>query len=84
MAQSLLDQALKIRERTPFDAVGLSGGVFQNRRLTERVVDLLTARGIDVRLHREVPANDGGLSFGQVIEAMNAGARSAGGVSSAM
>jgi hydrogenase maturation protein HypF len=71
MAQALLDQALAIRERSAFDAVGLSGGVFQNRRLTERVVARLTAAGIDVRLHREVPANDGGLCFGQVIEALH-------------
>ena len=54
----------------PFEAVGLSGGVFQNRRLTERVVELLEAQGIDVRLHEQVPANDGGLCFGQVIEAL--------------
>jgi hydrogenase maturation protein HypF len=71
MAQALLDQALAIGERSAFDAVGLSGGVFQNRRLTERVVARLTAAGIDVRLHREVPANDGGLCFGQVIEALH-------------
>jgi hydrogenase maturation protein HypF len=69
MAQALLDQALRIGEATRFDAVGLSGGVFQNRRLTERVVEKLTAAGIEVRLHRQVPANDGGLSFGQAIEA---------------
>jgi hydrogenase maturation protein HypF len=71
MAQALLDQALAVRERCGFEAVGLSGGVFQNRRLTERVVSKLGAAGIDVRLHREVPANDGGLSFGQIIEAMS-------------
>jgi hydrogenase maturation protein HypF len=70
MAQALLDQALAIRERSGFEAVGLSGGVFQNRRLTERVVARLAAEGIDVRLHREVPANDGGLCFGQIIEAI--------------
>jgi hydrogenase maturation protein HypF len=50
--------------------VGLSGGVFQNRRLSERVVEKLQGEGIEVRLHRELPANDGGLCFGQVIEAM--------------
>ena len=71
MAQALLDQALALRERCEFEAVGLSGGVFQNRRLTECVVSKLGAAGIDVRLHREVPANDGGLSFGQIIEAMS-------------
>ena len=43
--------------------------MFQNRRLTERVVTLLGAAGLDVRLHKEVPANDGGLSLGQAIEA---------------
>jgi hydrogenase maturation protein HypF len=69
LAQALLDQALALRATTDFDAVGLSGGVFQNKRLTERVVARLGQAGIDVRLHREVPANDGGLSFGQVIEA---------------
>jgi len=69
MARAVLDQALKIRSRTRYDALGLSGGVFQNRRLTERVVELLGGAGIDVRLHREVPANDGGLCFGQIVEA---------------
>ena len=70
MARSVLDQARAVREIQPFDAVGLSGGVFQNRFLTERVVELLTAEGIDVRLHEQVPANDGGLCYGQVIEAL--------------
>jgi hydrogenase maturation protein HypF len=70
MAQALLDQALEVRKNSPFDAVGLSGGVFQNRFLTERVVAKLQEQGIDVRLHRDVPANDGGLCYGQVIEAL--------------
>ena len=70
MAQALVDQALKARGSVEFDAVGLSGGVFQNRRLTERVLELLQAQGIEVRLHKEIPANDGGLSFGQIIEAV--------------
>jgi len=70
LAQALLDQVVAIRATTAFDAVGLSGGVFQNKRLTERVVARLGQAGIDVRLHEAVPANDGGLSFGQVIETM--------------
>ena len=68
-AKCLLDKARRIRRDTPFEAVGLSGGVFQNRLLTERVLDLLTKDGFEVRLHRRIPANDGGLSFGQIIEA---------------
>jgi hydrogenase maturation protein HypF len=43
--------------------------VFQNRRLTERVAALLGEAGIAVRLHEEIPANDGGLCFGQAVEA---------------
>jgi hydrogenase maturation protein HypF len=70
MAQALVDQALQLRQTVPFDAVGLSGGVFQNRFLTERVMDKLQSAGIGLRLHREVPASDGGLCFGQLIEAL--------------
>jgi len=68
LAQALLDQALAARQSTGFDAVGLSGGVFQNRLLTERAVEKLQSHGFEVRLHREIPANDGGLCFGQIIE----------------
>jgi len=69
MANALVDQALAVRKQSGFDAVGLSGGVFQNRRLTELVAARLEALNIEVRLHEAVPANDGGLCFGQVIDA---------------
>ena len=68
MANALVDQALAVRKQSGFDAVGLSGGVFQNRRLTELVAARLEALNIEVRLHEAVPANDGGLCFGQVID----------------
>jgi hydrogenase maturation protein HypF len=45
--------------------VALSGGVFQNRILLERVASELRRRGLAVLQHRQVPANDGGLSLGQ-------------------
>ncbi len=69
MAQALIDQALAIRDEQDFEAIGLSGGVFQNRRLTESVLERAREHGMEVRLHRDIPANDGGLCFGQVIEA---------------
>lgn len=68
MAQALVDQTLELRNNNDFDAVGLTGGVFQNRILSECVVGKLARLGIDARLHEKVPANDGGLCFGQVIE----------------
>ncbi|MDJ0707426.1 MAG: carbamoyltransferase HypF [Leptolyngbyaceae cyanobacterium MO_188.B28] len=43
----------------------LTGGVFQNRLLLERVTAKLEAQGLTVFTHHSVPANDGGLSLGQ-------------------
>jgi hydrogenase maturation protein HypF len=45
--------------------IALSGGVFQNRVLFERVQNSLQARGFRVLSHSQVPCNDGGLALGQ-------------------
>lgn len=45
--------------------VVLSGGVFQNRRLLERTSVTLRAAGLRVLVPERLPANDGGISFGQ-------------------
>jgi len=68
MAQNIIDQALLAAKTRSFDAIGLSGGVFQNKRLTEKVFSLANKHGMRVCLPSLVPVNDGGLSFGQVIE----------------
>jgi len=65
-------QARVLRRSVAFDAVGLTGGVFQNRFLSERIATLLAAKGIRVHHHRTVPANDGGLAFGQIVEYVHA------------
>jgi len=49
--------------------VALSGGCFQNRRLTEQAATRLRQAGFTVLLHRQVPPNDGGISLGQVAVA---------------
>jgi hydrogenase maturation protein HypF len=61
--------------RSNLATVALSGGVFQNVLLTERVVTGLERAGFRVLLHRRVPTNDGGISFGQAVVA---GARTVG------
>jgi hydrogenase maturation protein HypF len=45
--------------------VALSGGVFQNRILFERVLAALESRGFTVLSHSRVPCSDGGLALGQ-------------------
>jgi hydrogenase maturation protein HypF len=47
-------------------AVVLSGGCFQNRRLTERTVTALRDAGFRPYWHQRIPPNDGGIALGQV------------------
>jgi hydrogenase maturation protein HypF len=54
-----------IRGVQGLNRVALSGGVFQNKLLTEMVVDLLLEDGFEPLVHRQVPPNDGGISLGQ-------------------
>lgn len=69
LAQALVDQAVAIREQNHVERVGLSGGVFQNRILTEQAQAKLTAAGFEVLIPRQLPVNDAAISFGQLIEA---------------
>jgi hydrogenase maturation protein HypF len=69
LSHALVAQATRIREAGETFAVGLSGGVFQNRRLSELCLHGLRAAGFRAYLPRTIPCNDGGLAFGQVIEA---------------
>ena len=51
------------------DTVVLSGGVFQNRRLLEAVAVELERARLRVLIPLALPANDGGISFGQAAVA---------------
>jgi len=68
LAQTILDQALVVREERGIRQVGLTGGVFQNRVLTEQALKLLNKNGFNVLLPTRLPCNDAAISFGQVIE----------------
>jgi len=65
-----------VRAATGLRPVALSGGVFQNQWLATTLVRRLTADGFEVHTNRKVPANDGGISYGQaaVAAAVLAGA----------
>ena len=49
--------------------VVLSGGTFQNLRLLGATTRRLEEQGFSVLLHRRVPPNDGGISYGQAAVA---------------
>jgi hydrogenase maturation protein HypF len=73
LAQAIAVQVERLGAALEIDAVGLGGGVFQNRLLSELVCERLARIGVPVYLCSRVPANDGGLSFGQVQEFLGAG-----------
>jgi hydrogenase maturation protein HypF len=73
LAGALVDQARAVRTAHGVSHIGLTGGVFQNRVLCERVVRLAEEDGFEVFIPERIPCNDAGLSFGQLMET---GARS--------
>jgi hydrogenase maturation protein HypF len=57
---------LEVARAVGCGTVALTGGCFQNRRLSERVERLLAQGGFCVLTHRRVPPGDGGLAVGQI------------------
>jgi hydrogenase maturation protein HypF len=49
--------------------VALAGGVFMNRLVVRGSVRALGEAGLEPLVHLELPANDGGVSFGQAVVA---------------
>ena len=66
VTREILDGA---RVLTGIGTVCLSGGVFQNRRLASALLRDLARDGFRVLINRQVPVNDGGVSYGQAAVA---------------
>ena len=66
---ALAEGIVAVAQHASQNRVALSGGCFQNRYLTERVVRRLSAEGFRPYWHQRVPPNDGGIALGQVIAA---------------
>ena len=64
---ALVAWVLEVAEQVGLKQVVLSGGVFQNRYLTERAAAVLEPRGFVVHTHQRVPPNDGGIALGQAV-----------------
>ena len=65
VANAAVEACTRIAGETGLNRVVLSGGVFQNRLLSEMVYTGLTERGLQVFTHRLVSPNDGGIALGQ-------------------
>jgi hydrogenase maturation protein HypF len=76
LATGTASMALREAQRRGLDTVVLSGGVFQNRVLLERVAGHLTEGGVRVLWPRRLPPNDGGIAYGQAAVAASRMARS--------
>jgi hydrogenase maturation protein HypF len=70
LAAVIVRMAAQLAEKHHFTTVALGGGVFQNRVLTELVLQGLDRAGLAALLPREVPVNDGGLAWGQALVAL--------------
>lgn len=69
LAEVVLAVAKRARRGEGLDSVALSGGVFMNEIMHRLVVRLLRGEGFAVHTHSAVPANDGGIAFGQAAVA---------------
>jgi hydrogenase maturation protein HypF len=69
LARMIADVAERLAARAGVHHVALTGGVFQNARLTNAAAAALERAGLIPLVHRQVPCNDAGLSLGQAVAA---------------
>ncbi|WP_027859033.1 carbamoyltransferase HypF [Marinobacterium jannaschii] len=70
LVKALTAMVLVLRNRHHFEHVALSGGVMQNRLLHGALRQALDSEGLTVFSQNRLPANDGGLAFGQALVAL--------------
>ena len=67
VAEIVLHVCINLRRDHRLNRVALSGGVWQNMTLLQKSVQSLKKSGFEVLLHSNIPPNDGGIAFGQVV-----------------
>jgi hydrogenase maturation protein HypF len=66
---AIFESVTAIRQNEGIGKVVLSGGVFQNKYLLERTIEILQKNNFKVYSHATVPTNDGGIALGQLAVA---------------
>ena len=67
LAKALERICVSVRAMNDLSLVALTGGCFQNAFLHVSLEKRLQAAHFEVLTHRQVPANDGGVSLGQAV-----------------
>ena len=67
---TLVEIIVAVATKINQNRVVLSGGCFQNKYLTERIVKRLREEGFRPYWHQRVPPNDGGIALGQAYAAL--------------
>ncbi|MBW1649157.1 MAG: carbamoyltransferase HypF [Deltaproteobacteria bacterium] len=58
---------IEIKKETKINKVALSGGVFHNSIISNGLISRLKNAKFEVLTHKQLPANDGGISLGQAV-----------------
>lgn len=66
---AIVEACVRLAPPLGLSRVALSGGVFANRLVVAGAVRGLAEAGLTPLTHRSLPANDGGVSFGQAVVA---------------
>ena len=69
VARVVVEVVKIISQKSGIKKVALSGGTFQNKYLSEKILNELSGEKYFVYFHNQVPPNDGGQALGQVAVA---------------
>ncbi len=70
LTSSFISLIERLAKQKPFRHVVLTGGVMQNRLLSEGLIAGIEQLGLSALVHRHIPCNDSGISAGQAIVAL--------------
>ncbi len=69
VANSVIEGVRLLSQMSGIRKIVLSGGTFQNKYLSEKIITELSDEKYFVYFHNKVPSNDGGLALGQLAVA---------------
>ncbi len=69
LAKGLTQIAIREADKLRIKVIGFSGGVSYNEHITLTIKSLIEKTGIKFLAHNQIPAGDGGISFGQAVAA---------------